>query len=86
MICTNAVTGQRAMVPDSKANASRAMDRDDIYNTIRMLSFSQGSYGRMLHSLDQLRQEEPDKYDEVMTELENQNFHDPVDLVMYLEC
>lgn len=57
----------------------------DIREAIKQLAKSQGSYGRLDTNLDELQVVDPDKYDEVMQELEDQNFKDIVDLVMYLE-
>ena len=55
----------------------------DIREAIKQLAKSQGSYGRLDANLDELQ--DLDKYDEVMQELDDQNFKDIVDLVMYLE-
>ena len=61
------------------------MNRDWIMQTIRMLSRSQGMYGRLLNDLEELKAVDPGAYDDIMSELEAQNFADEVDLVMYLE-
>lgn len=57
----------------------------NIREAIKQLAKGQGSYGRLDVRLDELQAEDPDKYDEVMQELDAQNFKDIVDLVMYLE-
>ena len=62
------------------------MDRNDIINAITMLAQSQGFYGRILRELMELHEYDIDKYDEVMDELEAQNFGDVVDMVLYFEC
>lgn len=59
------------------------MKRNDIINAITQLSYSQGFYGRLLRDLRSLDKE---TYDEVMTELEAQNFSDTVDMVLFFEC
>lgn len=59
------------------------MKRNDIINAITQLSYSQGFYGRLLRDLQSLDEE---TYDEVMTELEAQNFSDTVDMVLFFEC
>jgi len=59
------------------------MKRNDIINAITQLSYSQGVYGRLLGDLQSLDEE---TYDEVMTELEAQNFSDTVDMVLFFEC
>ena len=61
------------------------MKKDAIRASIKELARSQGSYGRFDARLTELQAEDPDKYDEVMQELDAQNFKDIVDLVMYLE-
>lgn len=58
------------------------MKREDILNTIKMLASSQGLYSRLYGELMEMNE---DELDEVMTELESQNFKDGVDLVMFIE-
>lgn len=58
------------------------MKREEIMETIKSLASSQGLYGRLYRDLMELDEGE---YDEVMTELESQNFKDGVDLVMFIE-
>lgn len=57
----------------------------DIRGAIKLLAKGQGSYGRLDARLDEIQSDDPDKYNEVMQELDAQNFEDIVDLVMYLE-
>ncbi len=52
------------------------MNKNQILNTIKSLARSQGFYGRMLNNIT----------DEGLDYLEEQNFKDPVDLVMFIEC
>lgn len=59
------------------------MKREEIMETIKSLASSQGLYSRLYRDLMEL---DEDEYDEVMTELESQNFKDGVDLVMFIEC
>ena len=59
------------------------MKREEIMETIKSLASSQGLYSRLYRDLMALDEE---KYNEVMTELESQNFKDGVDLIMYIEC
>lgn len=58
------------------------VSRTEILDAIRTLAMSQGWYGRFLEAIESL---EGDEYEEVMTTLEEQDFKDMVDLVMYLE-
>lgn len=51
------------------------MNKEEIYDAIESLSHSQGFYERLLNHLN----------DEILSELEAQNFKDVVDLVMYIE-
>lgn len=62
------------------------MNRDDILNAIAMLAQSQGFYGRLLRDFIELREGDPDRYDEVMEALEAEKFGDPVDMVLFFEC
>lgn len=59
------------------------MKREEIMETIKGLASSQGLYSRLYKDLMALDENE---YDEVMTELESQNFKDGADLVMFIEC
>ena len=49
---------------------------------IKSLASSQGLYGRLYRDLMEL---DEDEYEQVMLELESQNFKDEVDLVMFIE-
>ena len=59
------------------------MKREEIMETIKTLASSQGLYSRLYRDLMEL---DEDEYNEVMTELESQNFKDGIDLIMYIEC
>lgn len=61
------------------------MNRDEIMDTIKMLASSQGFYSRMYSSLCEMRDNDPDEFDRNMTILEEQNFDDAVDMVMFFE-
>ena len=62
------------------------MDRDDILNAIAELAQSQGFYGRLLRDILEIRDEDPDRYEDFMIALEEQHFGDAVDMVLYFEC
>ena len=51
------------------------MNRDEIINTFRSLARSQGSYGRLLDNMT----------DEALDYLEEQNFTDPVYMILFIE-
>ena len=59
------------------------MKRNDIINAITQLSYSQGFHRRLLRDLQSL---DEDTYEEVMCELEAQNFSDTLDMVLFFEC
>lgn len=52
------------------------MNKDQILKTIKDLAKSQGLYGRILYNMT----------DEVLEYLEEQNFKDSLDLVLFIEC
>ena len=58
------------------------MEREEIMETIKSLASSQGLYGILYRDLMEL---DKDEYEQVMLELESQNFKDEVDLVMFIE-
>lgn len=53
------------------------MTKGEIYNAIRSLASSQGFYGRLLQQIE----DRP----EILDILEEQNFNDVIDLIMYIE-
>lgn len=61
------------------------MKREEILEHIKGLSHSQGSYGHLYQTLMEMKEEDPEAYEEVMQEWEAQNFKDPVELVIYIE-
>lgn len=61
------------------------MKMKDILNAIKELANSQGFYGRLLRDLTELKQNDLESYNNIKEELESQNFHDTLDLIMYLE-
>ena len=58
------------------------MNREQILSTFRSLAMSQGFYGRLL---DRIYAVDEDTRENFLAELEEQNFSDVVDLVMYIE-
>ena len=61
------------------------MDREDILNVFREFAQSQGFYGRLLRDLAELEEYEPDAYEELMQNLEAQDFRTPLDVILYIE-
>ncbi len=62
------------------------MKIEEIKSTIKSLASSQGFYGRLLASMETMEEMFPKDYEEVVKELESQNFQNVVDLVIYFEC
>ena len=60
------------------------MTREAVIETIENLAMSQGLYGRVLRFLEECRDVDPDKFEEIMKRLEACS--DSVDLVMTIEC
>ena len=60
--------------------STKAQNYDLFYNTIKSLSYSQGSYGRLLREIDSLSEEDKQN-------LINQlpDFKDTVDVVLFIE-
>jgi hypothetical protein len=58
------------------------MKREQIENTLQSLAMSQGLYGRLLNQIYSLPEEEQEQ---VWQNLEEQNFKEPLDLVLYIE-
>ena len=58
----------------------------EIKETIKLLASSQGFYGRLLASMETMEEMFLNDYEELVTELESQNFENAVDLIMYFEC
>jgi len=56
------------------------MDRQEIRQTLFWLAQSQGFYGRVLRNI-----EEAPNQDEIWEKLEQLDFKDPLDIVMYFE-
>lgn len=57
------------------------MNREQILSTIKDLAMSQGLYGRMYEFLTS----GTDEAEDALTILEEQNFGDAVDMVMFIE-
>lgn len=61
------------------------MKMDDILEAIEGLAHSQGFYGRLYADLMELKEEDPEGYEEYKNTLEEQNFKDLLDMVLYFE-
>lgn len=61
------------------------MKRKEILRLFRSLSKSNGYYGRLLVDLNELRINDEDSYESIMSDLENKNFQTPLDVVLFVE-
>ena len=62
----------------TQTETKKGMTKEQILNEIKMLSHSQGFYGRLLRDIN----DNP----EILDRLEEQNFQEPLDLIFFLEC
>ena len=58
------------------------MKRDEIREVFEQLAMSQGFYGRLLRQIDEADEEARERFWE---DLEEQNFKDSLDLILYIE-
>lgn len=59
------------------------MKAKDVINVIEELSYSQGFYGRLLRDIKNLNAEDFREFCRVM---EEQNFRDSLDVILFFEC
>lgn len=60
--------------------STKAQNYNLFYNTIKSLSYSQGSYGRLLREIDSLGEEDKQKLVDKLPD-----FKDTVDVVLFIE-
>ena len=65
--------------------ANITLKMNDILNVITDLSHSQGFYGRLLKQIYEIRDNDPDAYDELCEQLEAQEFRTSLDVVLFFE-
>ena len=58
---------------------------DQVIEVVRMLSHSQGFYGRLLEEIMYIKDYEPEKFETFKELIEEQKFKDPVDVVLFFE-
>lgn len=63
----------------------KTMTRDEILDTVKSLSHSQGFYQRIYDAMQELEKNDPEQYELFMKNLEAQDFKDEVDLVLFFE-
>lgn len=59
------------------------MSGEQAIAVIRNLASSQGFYGRLLNTIENFTDEEMEEWNEI---IENQEFTDDLDLILWLEC
>lgn len=59
------------------------MTREDVIETIETLAMSQGSYGRLLKFLGELSEVNPERFEEIMTGMEE--CKTPLDMILTIE-
>ena len=67
------------------SNNILVFDFNDVLNIISDLSYSQGVYGRLLRDIYELMEYEPERFDMLVEEIENANFRNSLDVIMYFE-
>jgi hypothetical protein len=60
-------------------------DVEQVIGVVKMLSNSQGFYGRLLEQILYLQEYEPESFEEFKEVVEEQHFKDPVDVVLFFE-
>ena len=65
---------------------NKFMTRQQILDTIKDLARSQGLYGRIYNAIQSLKEADKEQYDSFMNHLVNQQFSNPVDLVLFFEA
>ena len=61
------------------------MKMDEIIGVIASLASSQGFYGRLYNDILDLKKNDKKGYNKLKRTMEAQNFHDAVDVVMWIE-
>lgn len=59
---------------------------DQVIEVIEMLSHSQGFYGRLLREIIEMKEYDAERLEEFKWLIEQQEFQNPVDVVMFFEC
>ena len=62
------------------------MNRKEMLNLISGLSHSQGSYGRLLETLNELKANDPESYEEILTTWEGCKFASELAFIGFIEC
>lgn len=60
-------------------------DVEKVIEVVQMLSHSQGFYGRLLEEINYIQEYEPEKFETFKQVVEEQEFTNPVDVVLFFE-
>ena len=71
------------LIYQKKRKVVNIMTAKDVINVIEELSYSQGFYGRLLRNIKNLNANDFREFCRVM---EEQNFQDSLDVVLFFEC
>ena len=71
------------MKTSSKKKAG--MTSQQCMDTIRLLSYKHSYHGKLYAHLKTLEKEQPEEYESIMRQYEEQAFQDPVDFMIYVE-
>lgn len=66
-------------------NGNLIFDFEDVINIIITMSRSQGSWGRLLECIFEMKKEDVDAYDNFVSVIEEQQFTNMYDVVRYFE-
>ena len=64
---------------------TKGYDIEQVVEVVEMLSYSQGFYGRLLDEILYIEENEPAKFEFFKKVIEEQEFQNPVDVVMFFE-
>jgi hypothetical protein len=64
---------------------SEVYDVEKVIEVVQMLSHSQGFYGRLLEEINYIKEYEPEKFETFKEIIEEQEFTNPVDVVLFFE-
>lgn len=67
------------------ATKTAGYDIEQVVEVIEMLSYSQGYYGRLLEEIVYMEENEPEKYEWFKWFIEEKEFQNPIDVVMFFE-
>lgn len=67
------------------ATKTKGYDVNQVIEVVKMLSNSQGFYGRMLEEILYIKENKPEQFETFKEVVEDQGFENPVDVVLFFE-